>query len=122
MYDVNIKTQFSAAHQLKYFDGKYENLHGHNWTVFVTVTAKELDAIGLGVDFVELKKWTNECIEKLDYKNLNEVEPFTEMNPSAENIARWIFFSLKTTVNNENVTLKRVEVREFEECGAAYYE
>ena len=56
MYEVTVKTGFSAAHQLRYYDGKYENLHGHNWIAIVTVETKELDKIGLGVDFVALKK------------------------------------------------------------------
>ena len=55
MYDVTVKTGFSAAHQLRLYDGKYENLHGHNWTAQVTVEADELNPIGVGIDFVELK-------------------------------------------------------------------
>ncbi|MCH2606625.1 MAG: 6-carboxytetrahydropterin synthase, partial [Nitrospinales bacterium] len=54
MYDVTVKTGFSAAHQLRLYDGKYENLHGHNWTAQVTVEADELNPIGVGIDFVEL--------------------------------------------------------------------
>ena len=56
MYEVIIKTGFSAAHQLRYYDGKYENLHGHNWTVIVTVETKDLDEIGLGIDFIDISK------------------------------------------------------------------
>ena len=94
MYEVTVKTGFSAAHQLRYYDGKYENLHGHNWIAIVTVETKELDKIGLGVDFVVLKKNVVDILSRLDYKNINEVPPFDSKNPSAENISRWLFGEL----------------------------
>ena len=121
MYEVIVKTGFSAAHQLRYHDGKYENLHGHNWTAIVTVETKDLDEIGLAVDFVVLKKNVEEILSRLDYKNINEVPPFDSKNPSAENIARWLFGELDSQINNDNVRLKRVEIKEFDDCGAAYF-
>ena len=122
MYEVTVKTGFSAAHQLRYYDGKYENLHGHNWTAIVTVETNELDKIGVGFDFVVLKKNVKEILNRLDYKNINEVPPFDSKNPSAENIARWLFGELATQMNSDNVRLKRVEVKEFDDRGAAYFE
>ena len=122
MYEVTVKTGFSAAHQLRYYDGKYENLHGHNWIAIVVVAAEDLDEIGLGIDFVQLKKRTNDILKKLDYQNINEVPPFDKQNPSAENIARWVFKELETQINTGSVRVKRVEIKEFEECGAAYFE
>ena len=121
MYEVKVKTGFSAAHQLRYYDGKYENLHGHNWTAIVTVETNELDDIGVGVDFVVLKKKVEEILSCLDYKNINEVPPFDSKNPSAENIARWLFDELASQINSDNTRLKRVEVKEFDNCGAAYF-
>jgi 6-pyruvoyltetrahydropterin/6-carboxytetrahydropterin synthase len=122
MYEVIVKTGFSAAHQLRYHDGKYENLHGHNWTAIVTVETNELNEIGVGVDFVVLKKDIEEILSRLDYKNINEVPPFDSKNPSAENIARWLFGELASQINSGNARLKRVEVKEFDDCGAAYFE
>ena len=122
MYEVIVKTGFSAAHQLRYYDGKYENLHGHNWTVIVTVEAKRLNEIGVGVDFVVLKKNVENILSHLDYKNINEVPPFDSENPSAENIARWLFGELACQINTDEVRLKRVEVKEFDDRGAAYFE
>ncbi len=122
MYEVTVKTGFSAAHQLRYYDGKYENLHGHNWTAIVTVETNELDKIGLGVDFVVLKKNVADILSRLDYKNINEVPPFDLENPSAENISRWLFGELATLMNSDNARLKRVEIKEFDDCGAAYFE
>ena len=122
MYEVVVKTGFSAAHQLRYYDGKYENLHGHNWTAIVTVEAKELDAIGVGIDFVVLKKNVDDILSRLDYENINEVPPFDLKNPSAENISRWLFDELVPLINSDNARLKRVEVKEFDDRGAAYFE
>ena len=122
MYEVIVKTGFSAAHQLRYYDGKYENLHGHNWTAIVTVETNELDEIGVGIDFVAHKKKVEETLSLLDYKNINEVPPFDSKNPSAENIARWLFDELAAQINNDKVRLKRVEVKEFDDCGATYFE
>lgn len=122
MYEVTVKTGFSAAHQLRYYDGKYENLHGHNWSAIVTVETKELDDIGLGVDFVLLKNNVESILSRLDYKNINEVPPFDSKNPSAENIARWLFGELATQINSNNARLKRVEIKEFDDCGAAFFE
>ena len=122
MYEVIVKTGFSAAHQLRYYDGKYENLHGHNLTAIVTVETNELDKIGLGVDFVVLKENIAGILSRLDYKNINEVPPFDSENPSAENISRWLFGELATLMNSDNARLKRVEIKEFDDCGAAYFE
>ena len=122
MYDVTVKTGFSAAHQLRLYDGKYENLHGHNWTAQVTVEADELNPIGVGIDFVELKEMVERILSRLDYQNINEISPFDKENPSAENIARWLFLELKTQIDTQSTRVKRVEVCEMEGCGASYYE
>ena len=122
MYEVTVKTGFSAAHQLRYYDGKYENLHGHNWIVIVTVGTNDLDEIGLGIDFIHLKKKVKEILSHLDYKNINEIPPFDSKNPSAENIARWLFDELASKISSNNIRLKKVEVKEFDDCGAAYFE
>jgi len=122
MYEVTIKTGFAAAHQLRLYDGKYENLHGHNWTAQVTVEADELDPIGVGIDFVKLKAMVEKNLSELDYHNINEVPPFDEQNPSAENIARWLFLKLKVEVNSNSTRVKRVEICEMEGCGASYFE
>jgi 6-pyruvoyltetrahydropterin/6-carboxytetrahydropterin synthase len=122
MYEVKIITKFSSAHQLRLYDGKYENLHGHNWGATVIVEAEELDAMGVGIDFVVLKKKVDAILSKLDYQNINEVPPFDKLNPSAENIARWLFDALNADIKTKTIRVKRVEIREMEDCGAAYYE
>ena len=122
MYGVTVKTGFAAAHQLRLYDGKYENLHGHNWTAQVTVEADELDPIGVGIDFVKLKDMVEKVLSQLAYHNINEIPPFDEQNPSAENIARWLFLELKVQINTGATRIKRVEICEMEGCGASYFE
>jgi 6-pyruvoyltetrahydropterin/6-carboxytetrahydropterin synthase len=122
MYEVKVETQFSAAHRLKCYDGKFENLHGHNWTASVVVEAEKLDSIGVGIDFIVLKEKTLKILSNLDYKNINEVPPFDKENPSAENIARWVFNQLRDDINGEGVRVKRVDIQEMPGCGAAYFE
>jgi 6-pyruvoyltetrahydropterin/6-carboxytetrahydropterin synthase len=121
MYEVLITTKFSAAHQLRGYDGEFERLHGHNWGATILVEAKELDGMEVGIDFVALKKQTDKILGRLDYQNINEVAPFDKLNPSAENIARWLFESLSEELNTENAKVKRVQINETDAQGAAYF-
>ena len=115
-----IKTSFAAAHNLINYQGDCENLHGHNWRVEVTVAAKELDEAGLGIDFKVLKKKTNQLLDELDHKYLNDLEPFVSSSPSSENISRYLFERLSKSLNNANVTVDRVNVWESENACASY--
>ena len=121
MYEVIITTKFSAAHRLRGYDGEFERLHGHNWSASVMVEAKELDGMEVGIDFVALKKKTDEILSRLDYQNINEVSPFDKLNPSAENIAKWLYDNLSKEMNTENAKVKRVQINETEDSGAAYF-
>jgi 6-pyruvoyltetrahydropterin/6-carboxytetrahydropterin synthase len=122
MYQLKIITSFAAAHNLRSYQGDCENLHGHNWRVEVVVTARELDKAGLGIDFKTLKAETNTLLKTLDHKYLNELVPFTELSPSSENIARFIFQELGKSLNNDNVTIDMVTVWESDAACASYYE
>lgn len=122
MFDLMIETQFSAAHQLRGYRGKCEDLHGHNWRVQVTVSSDKLNDIGMVIDFHELKAITGEIISSLDHAFLNDVFPFTEINPSSENIARWIYESIKKKLDKKNCSLSSVTVWENETSSATYYE
>ncbi len=122
MYELTIETSFSAAHQLRGYKGKCEELHGHNWKVQVHVTSERLNEIDIAIDFHELKRYTNEIISQLDHSFLNDIFPFTERNPSSENIARWIYESLKKKINNDNIRVSAVTVWESETASATYYE
>ncbi|MGH9690335.1 MAG: 6-carboxytetrahydropterin synthase QueD [Candidatus Acidiferrales bacterium] len=90
MYEVSVDETFAAAHNLREYHGKCENLHGHNYKVRVTLAGNELDSAGLLYDFVHLKQAIQSVIRSLDHRYLNEFPPFDVLNPSAENIARYI--------------------------------
>ena len=120
MYHLMIKTHFAAAHRLVNYQGDCENLHGHNWHVEVTVAARELDRAGLGIDFKILKRRTKELLEELDHKYLNDLEPFRDLSPSSEQIARFIYSRLSQELDNDNVRVERVNVWESEFACASY--
>jgi 6-pyruvoyltetrahydropterin/6-carboxytetrahydropterin synthase len=120
MYRLMIKTSFAAAHNLINYQGDCENLHGHNWRVEVVVAAKELDKAGLGIDFKILKKQTNSLLDELDHKYLNDLTPFQNDSPSSENISRYLFERLTETLNNENITVEKINVWESENACASY--
>jgi 6-pyruvoyltetrahydropterin/6-carboxytetrahydropterin synthase len=122
MYELMIETTFSAAHALRGYKGKCESVHGHNWKVQVHVVAERLNEIDIAIDFHDLKRYTNELLNQLDHKFLNDVFPFTEINPSSENIARWIFENLKRKINTDHVRLSAVTVWESDTASATYYE
>ncbi len=91
MYEISVEEVFAAAHALRGYKGKCENLHGHNYKVRVTLEGERLDGIGLLVDFADVKKILHSVIERLDHRNLNEIPPFDRQNPSAENMARYFY-------------------------------
>jgi 6-pyruvoyltetrahydropterin/6-carboxytetrahydropterin synthase len=91
MYEVSVDETFAAAHNLRGYKGKCENLHGHNYKVRVTLAGPEVDSVGLLYDFAHLKQVIQSVIRSLDHKYLNELSPFDVVNPSAENIARYIY-------------------------------
>ena len=98
MFDIYIKTHFAGAHHLRGYPGNCEKPHGHNWKVKVTVKAKELDELGMGIDFKVLKKHVNGVVDTLDHRDLNEHPYFQDCNPSSENIAIYIFNQLKRSL------------------------
>ena len=122
MFELMIETYFSAAHQLRGYQGRCEKLHGHNWKVQVYVLAEKLNETDLAMDFHDLKRVTDEVLEPLDHGFLNDIFPFTEKNPSSENIAKWIFDSLKKKLPEETVSLSGITVWESESASATYFE
>ncbi|MDY6856909.1 MAG: 6-carboxytetrahydropterin synthase QueD [Thermodesulfobacteriota bacterium] len=122
MYEVMIKSGFSAAHSLREYGGKCESIHGHNFRVDVYVKASKLDSTGLSIDFHILKKKTQIILDELDHKNLNDIPYFVKTNPSSENIAAYLFHQLKNKLNHENVSIHKVDIWESESSCASYYE
>lgn len=121
MFDLKVKTSFCAAHNLKGYDGDCQNVHGHNFGVIVVAKVKKLNPVGFGMDFKELKKEIEFFLKQLDHKHLNNLDPFKELNPTAEHIAIWIFDSLSAKINSENVKVANVTIEESEKYSATYY-
>lgn len=119
--DIFIKTHFSGGHHLRDYPGNCEQPHGHNWKVKVTVRAKQLDYLGMGIDFKALKKSVNQVVDELDHCNLNEHPAFTDINPSSEHIAMFLFASLKDDLQTDRYALYSVEVRETDSSGVICY-
>jgi len=122
MYKLKIITDFDAAHQLRGYKGKCENIHGHNWKVEIEVIAENLNEIGIAIDFKDLKKISDEVVSELDHTFINEIPPFNQINPSSENIAKWIYLNLKSKLEKIPVKLFSVTVWESDNAGATYFE
>jgi 6-pyruvoyltetrahydropterin/6-carboxytetrahydropterin synthase len=121
LFEVMIERNFSSAHQLRGYKGKCENLHGHNYKIEIYARGSELDNIGLLVDFGELKDAADEVVAYLDHRNINELPPFDEeLNPSAENLARYILERISSRVGDERVRVYKVRCFETPTSVATY--
>jgi 6-pyruvoyltetrahydropterin/6-carboxytetrahydropterin synthase len=120
-FEVMIERNFSSAHQLRGYKGKCENLHGHNYRIEIYARGRELDNIGLLVDFVELKSAADEVVRYLDHRNINELPPFDrELNPSAENLARYILERVASRCGDGRVQIYKVRCYETPTSVATY--
>ena len=125
MYQVTVEDSFAAGHYLRNYRGKCENPHGHNYKVRITLQGEQLDKAGLLLDFKELKQVMKPVIERLDHQMINDVAPFTTINPSAENLAKYFFDetnrSLSRTTDGR-VCVKDVTIYETDTTTATYSE
>jgi 6-pyruvoyltetrahydropterin/6-carboxytetrahydropterin synthase len=115
MYEVTVEQSFAAAHALRHYKGACENLHGHNFKVHVTIEGNKLDQAGMLVDFLDVKALMWQVMERIDHQNLNAVAPFDEeKNPSAENIAEYIYNHVAAGLTNVPVPVRVREVKVWE--------
>jgi 6-pyruvoyltetrahydropterin/6-carboxytetrahydropterin synthase len=110
MFELTVEDTFAAGHYLRNYKGKCENPHGHNYKIRVTLAGKELDRAGLLLDFKDLRGVMRHVIERLDHQMINDIEPFTVVNPSAENLAKYFFD--ETSVRLRQATDGRVNVKD----------
>lgn len=120
MYKITVKSHFSAAHRLRGYKGKCENLHGHNWTVKAVIETIDLNKIGIVIDFHELKEMIGQVVKSLDHKYLNELYYFKKINPTSENIAKFIYDKLNSKIKNRDIKLASVNIGETETSYATY--
>lgn len=116
MFEIRVKTDFSAAHNLRNYEGKCERLHGHNWIVEAVFRYEGLDKDGLAVDFKIARAALEGAIETLDHSYLNEMEFFKKANPTSEKIAKFIYDNVK----NDMKSIYSVAVWENEKSCAVY--
>ena len=121
-YTLKIITDFASAHTLRDYPGACARMHGHNWKVEVEVTASELDAIGMGIDFRVIKQAARDIAERLDHRYLNDLEPFAQINPTAENIAAYFHQELSEQLNNDSIRVHAVTLWETERACVRYVE
>ena len=122
MFKVVRERVFSASHQLRGYKGKCERLHGHNWKVRVCVVAKELDDMGMVIDFHELDGIMEKGIDPFEHQHLNEIPPFDSINPSSENLARVLFESIRGELRDSRANVSYCEVWENDLSMACYFE
>jgi 6-pyruvoyltetrahydropterin/6-carboxytetrahydropterin synthase len=125
MYEVNVEAGFASGHYLRNYHGRCENPHGHNYKVRVTLRGRELDGTGLLLDFKMLKEVLRPVIDRIDHQMLNDLEPFTTLNPSAENIARYFFDQTNeqlAEMTGGRVRVKDCTIWETDTTTATYFE
>ncbi len=110
-YRLSITTAISAAHLLREYEGPCSRLHGHNWKIKVEVAAEKLNPVGIAIDFKDLKDITWQTVGKYDHQNFNNIPPFDDLNPTAENIAR-IFYHEIATALPEGVEMVKISIWE----------
>ncbi|HWR09528.1 6-carboxytetrahydropterin synthase QueD [Sporomusa sp.] len=121
MYDLTIIAEFEAAHQLPDYPGKCCRLHGHNWKVEVTVSGRELNRLGMIMDFKELKAEVGKVIDNLDHYYLNDLPEFKTIPPTAEYIAKYIYDTLAANpVFQENIKIRCVQIWESPRSAVKY--
>jgi 6-pyruvoyltetrahydropterin/6-carboxytetrahydropterin synthase len=121
MYEVEIIANFSAAHQLREYQGKCEKLHGHNYRVLVTVRKDQPGRGGMVIDFGELKRVTHEAVDRFDHTFLNDISPFDTIEPSAEHIAGTLFQDIEQRLGALGQFLYSVTVWESDSSRATYF-
>jgi len=121
-YQLKVITEFASAHTLRDYPGACSRMHGHNWKVELEATATTLDDVGMGIDFKKMKAVAREVGDRLDHHYLNEIEPFTEINPTAENIAAYLYREISAKLNTDTIKVNAVTLWETERACVKYSE
>lgn len=103
---------FASAHSLTGYDGDCARLHGHNWKVEVEVVGSTLNQVGMVIDFKKIKKYAKAIIADLDHTYLNDHPYFKKTNPTAENIAQFIYQKIQSKIETDDIKMHRLTVWE----------
>jgi 6-pyruvoyltetrahydropterin/6-carboxytetrahydropterin synthase len=121
-YLLKVVTEFASAHTLRDYPGACSRMHGHNWKVELEAVATSLDDTGMGVDFRIMKAAANEVGNRLDHRYLNDLEPFTSINPTAENIAAYMYREIAAILNSDTIRVKALTLWETDRACVRYCE
>jgi len=120
MFEISVEYSFAAGHALRGYKGKCENVHGHNYKVQVTVAGEQLNSTGLLMDFVELRAAIKAAVERLDHRFLNDLPPFDQLNPSAENLAKYFWEKVEAQARAQGLRVDAVTIWETDSTSATY--
>jgi 6-pyruvoyltetrahydropterin/6-carboxytetrahydropterin synthase len=122
MFKLIVKKEFSSAHILHGHPGDCKRMHGHNWRVEAEVQGNNTNEIGMVIDFKDIKKNLQRIIDKLDHQYLNDIEPFINENPTAENISKYIYKELSKNINTDNIKVSEIKLWETSNSAVTYTE
>ena len=120
MYELTVKLHFDAAHFVRGYPGNCANTHGHRWFVVLKIECEELNDLGIAIDFRTVKELAKPLIDSLDHTLLNDHGPFRNINPTTENLSKYVFLALADRIAELGAQLTSVEVWESEQCGVRY--
>lgn len=121
-YQLKVLTEFASAHTLRDYPGACSRMHGHNWKVELEAIASSLDDMGMGIDFKKMKSAANEVCDEMDHRYLNDLKPFKDINPTAENIAAYLYREISARLNSDTVTVSAVTLWETDRACVRYSE
>ena len=122
IYTLKVLADFASAHTLRDYPGACSRMHGHNWKIEAEVQATQRNEIGMAIDFKEIKREVRAIADELDHRYLNDLAPFQDINPTAENIARYFFQRLAQRLNNERVHVSALTIWETDRACVRYAE
>lgn len=127
MFKMTVESTFSAAHAIREYPGPCCQLHGHNYRVEAHLAGKELDKLGMLIDYTDVKDALGEILKPLDHSYLNDLPEFASVNPTSEELARLLYQRLKETLLStedirRRITITEVVVYENERQGVGYGE
>ena len=122
MFKLVVKKEFSSAHILNGHPGNCKRMHGHNWLVEAEVQGDNTNEIGMVIDFKDIKNNLKEIISNLDHQFLNDLEPFINENPTAENISKYIYKELSNNINTDNIKVSKIKLWETSNSAVTYTE
>ena len=120
MYEVTVEHTFAAGHALRGYKGKCENIHGHNYRLWVTIAGEDLDETGILMDFVEVRALIKSVVSRIDHRFLNDFPPFDQINPSAENMAKFFYDEIEPAVRAKGLKILGTTIWETDTTSATY--